>query len=443
MHNHYINTKEYKMDNLNLEISHLVKLCNEKSFDKALIEFKSLIKKNVKDPILYNLGGVINVSLKNFEDAIDCFSKSLKINPNYAEANNNMGALLKTIGRTKDSVAYFEKAISIKPNFSNAYNNLGASYNAMGKWDLALENYHKCLKINPNEKDSSNNLINLLTFYEPEKEDLNSITKTNSLLKKNNFIFNEKKQITDNQVINYFNTANNIVLKNLNETEYNFTEIFRKNTTNLNCKRHFEVFNKFNIIPEFCFSCYKVQVEPKNIIDLIKLYIVFDKLNLNKNNSRKSFIEVRPNIGGAYKGLIYCTGLEEAEKIENLITPIIKTVINNETPISIKRGCSEFAISYPKYKDKKSSMEYEKPWKEKENIIDKQQLNKEEIILKDTITGFALNDFLIMKNWMMYAKKINDINYQKFDYDINISKYMEWELSRQIEFRKNQYNKKH
>ena len=431
------------MDNLNLEISHLVKLCNEKSFDKALIEFKSLIIKNVKDPILYNLGGVINVSLKNFEDAIDCFSKSLKINPNYAEANNNMGALLKTIGRTKDSVAYFEKAINIKPDFSNAYNNLGASYNVMGKWDLALENYNKCLKINPNEKDSSNNLINLLTFYEPEKKDLNSITKTNSLLKKNNFIFNEKKQITDNQIINYFNTANNIVLKNLNETEYDFTEIFRKNTINLNCKRHFEVFNKFNIIPEFCFSCYKVQVEPKNLIDLIKLYIVFDKLNLNKNNSRKSFVEVRPNIGGAYKGLIYCTGLEEAEKIENLITPIIKTTINNETTISIKRGCSEFAISYPKFKDKKSNMEYEKTWKEKENIIDKQQLNKEEIILNDTISGFTLNDFLIMKNWMMYAKKINDINYEKFDCDINISKYMEWELSRQINFRRSEYNKNH
>ena len=431
------------MDNLNLEISHLVKLCNEKSFDKALIEFNSLIKKNVKDPILYNLGGVINVSLKNFEDAIDCFSKSLIINPNYAEANNNMGALLKTIGRTKDSVAYFEKAINIKPDFSNAYNNLGASYNVMGKWDLALENYIKCLKINPNEKDSSNNLINLLTFYEPEKKDLNSITKTNSLLKKNNFIFNEKKQITDNQIINYFNTANNIVLKNLNETEYDFTEIFRKNTINLNCKRHFEVFNKFNIIPEFCFSCYKVQVEPKNLIDLIKLYIVFDKLNLNKNNSRKSFVEVRPNIGGAYKGLIYCTGLEEAEKIENLITPIIKTTINNETTISIKRGCSEFAISYPKFKDKKSNMEYEKTWKEKENIIDKQQLNKEEIILNDTISGFTLNDFLIMKNWLMYAKKINDINYEKFDCDINISKHMEWELSRQIDFRKSEYNKNH
>ena len=386
------------MDNLNLEISYLVKLCNEKSFDKALIEFKSLLTKNIKDPIIYNLGGVINVSLKNFENAIDCFSESLKIDPNYAEANNNMGALLKTIGRTKESVAYFEKAIKIKPNFSNAYNNLGASYNVMGKWDLAIENYHRCLKINPNEKDSSNNLINLLTFYNPKKKDLNSIIKTNRLLKMNNFIFDEKKQITDDQVINYFNSANNIVSKNLNKIEYNFTEIFRKNTNNLNCKRHFEVFNRFNVIPEFCFSCYKVQVSPKNIIDLIKLYIIFDKLNLNKNNSRKSFIEVRPNIGGAYKGLIYCTGHEEAEQIEGLITPIIKNVIKNKTPISIKRGCSEFALSYPKFKDKKNNMYYDKSWKEKENIIDNQQLNKEKIIIKDTLAGFTLNDFLIMKN---------------------------------------------
>ena len=59
----------------------------------------------------------------------------------------------------------------------------------MGEWDLAIENYDKCLKINPNEKDSSNNLINLLTFYEPEQKDLNSITKTNSLLIKNNFMY--------------------------------------------------------------------------------------------------------------------------------------------------------------------------------------------------------------------------------------------------------------
>ena len=431
------------MDNLNHKISHLVRLCNEKSFDQALVEFKSLIAKNFDDPILHNLGGIINVNLKNYDVAKDCFSKALKINPNYAEANNNMGALLKTIGRTRDSIDYFEKAIKIKPDFANAYNNLGASYNLMGEWDLAIENYNRCLKINPNEKDSFNNLINLLTFYDPQKEDLNFIVKTNSLLKQNNFTFNEKKQIDDNQIIKYFNTSNKILTENLNKTEYNYTEIFRKNTYNLNCKRHFEVFNNFNVIPEFCFSCYKIQVEPKNIIDLLKLYIVFDNLNLKKNNTRKCFIEVRPEIGGLYKGLIYCRGINEAEQIKSLLAPIVKNVVDDNTPISIKRGCSEFAISYPKFKDKKNTMNYEKSWKEKENIIDNQRLKEDNIVLKDTVSGLTVNDFLIMRNWMMYAKKIGDNNYDKFDCDIKISKYMEWQISRQLDFRKSEYNKNH
>ncbi len=429
------------MDNLDHKISNLIRLCNEQSFDQALVELKSLISKNFNDPILNNLGGVINVNLKNYDIAIDYFSKALKINPNYAEANNNMGALLKTIGRTKDSVSFFEKAIKIKPDLTNAYNNLGASYNLLGEWDLAIQNYDKCLKINPNEKDSFNNLINLLTFHNPQNKDLNFLIKTNSLLKMNHFIFDEKKQINDDQIINYFKKSNNVVMENLNKTDYNYTEIFRKNTFNLNCKRHFEVFDNFNVIPEFCFSCYKVQVEPKNIIDLLKLYIVFDNLNLIKNNTRKCFIEVRPKIGGLYKGLIYCRGIKEAEEIEGLLIPIIKTTINNKTPITIKRGCSEFAISYPKFKDKKDNMQYEKSWKEKENIIDEQRLKDEDIAIKDTMTGLTLNDFLIMRNWMMYANKIGDINYDKFNCNIQISKFMDLQISRQLDFRKSEYSK--
>ena len=429
------------MNNLDHKISYLIKLCNERSFDQALIDYKSLIEESFKDAKLYNLGGIINVNLKNFDEAIECFLKALKINPKYAEANNNMGALLKTIGKVKDSINYFQNALNIKPNLTNAYNNLGAAYNLLGKWDLAIQNYDKCLKINPNEKDTLNNLINLLTFHDPQNKDLNFIIKTNNLLKTNNFLFNEKKKINDSQIINYFKSSNNVVMENINKTDYNFTEIFRKNTYNLNCKRHFEVFDNFNVIPEFCFSCYKVQIEPKNIIDLLKLYIVFDNLNLKKNNTRKCFIEVRPEIGGLYKGLIYCRGAKEAEEIENMLTPIIKFTIDDETPIGIKRGCSEFAISYPKFKDKTNNMEYEETWKEKENIIDRQRINENETVIKDTIKGLTLNDFLIMRNWMMYAKKIGDKKYNEFGCEIEVSKYMDWQISRQLDFRKSEYNK--
>ena len=36
------------------------------------------------------------------------------------------------------------------------------------------------------------------------------------------------------------------------------------------------IFKEHGIIPEFCFSCFKVQVEPNSVIDLIKLFVVFD-----------------------------------------------------------------------------------------------------------------------------------------------------------------------
>ena len=40
--------------------------------------------------------------------------------------------------------------------------------------------------------------------------------------------------------------------------------------------------NTYNIIPENCFGCFKVQIQPKNIIDFLKLYLVFDNLKLKK-----------------------------------------------------------------------------------------------------------------------------------------------------------------
>ena len=60
------------------------------------------------------------------------------------------------------------------------------------------------------------------------------------------------------------------------------TEIFRKNSRNLNCTRHFKIFNEFKIIPKFCFSCYKVQITLFNVMDLIKLYFIFINLSLKK-----------------------------------------------------------------------------------------------------------------------------------------------------------------
>ena len=75
-------------------------------------------------------------------------------------------------------------------------------------------------------------------------------------------------------------------------------------------------------------------------MELFKLHIVFDNLNLKNNNTRKCMLELRANISGAYKGYIYCSSLNEAYEVQNQVDAILKKKIKASIVISVKRGCS-------------------------------------------------------------------------------------------------------
>ena len=84
-------------------------------------------------------------------------------------------------------------------------------------------------------------------------------------------------------------------------------------------------------------------------------------------------------------------------------------------------------------------MEYQSEWEEKENIIDKRipiRENNDKKILGVTIKGINLSDILIIKNWLVFAKIINDESY-KLIYDDEIgTNFIENILKPQLDFRK-------
>ena len=59
------------------------------------------------------------------------------------------------------------------------------------------------------------------------------------------------------------------------------------------CKRHLSVFDEFNIIPKYCFNCYKVLIEPRTVVELFKLMMVIEELDLPGDNTRKCTLETR------------------------------------------------------------------------------------------------------------------------------------------------------
>ena len=125
-------------------------------------------------------------------------------------------------------------------------------------------------------------------------------------------------------------------------------------------------------------------------------------------------IESRKDVSGNYKGFIYCSSVEEGENIKNKLKSILIKNVGNDCSISLKRGCSEFALKYPLYKkaskDASEMMLYNKNWKKKEEIIDNKIWNKnsKKGIINHSLTGSTLRDILVMRNWILYARKIGD-----------------------------------
>jgi hypothetical protein len=127
-------------------------------------------------------------------------------------------------------------------------------------------------------------------------------------------------------------------------------------------------------------------------------------------------IEMRSEISGFYKGLIYCSSLEEACQIADYLKMVVKEQIGSELPLMIKRGCSEYSIAFPDYKDINrygpQLMNYNEDWKVIEESYDSKNLTKRKGCKPPSLSCLSLNDVLIIRNWIDYAKGIGDLSAQ-------------------------------
>ena len=403
-----------------------------------------ILKKNPNFVSAHNNLGLVFKSIHETEKAKDCFEKAIEIDPKFFMAHNNLGVLFKDSGEIEKAKNCYEKAIEINSKFSDAYNNLGVVLTNLGKSQEAINNYCTALKFNSKHKDAQLNIITDLTFFTPDKSQ-----NTNNLL----ILVNNELRNINNDVIfenllkpeslsDFFEKSNNVVNRikeNIDDLNYLETQAFRRNSINLNCERHHKVFNKSNIIPKFCFSCFKIQIEPKNVLELLKLFFIFDGLKLSNNNWRKCTIALRKEIPGTYKGFIYCSSMDETNKILNDITPILKRFINYK--VSIKRGCSEFYKPFPDFKQTNNNesnyMNYNNQWMKIEEEDDKN--SSERKIFKKTIPGLSISDFLIIRNWLSFAKIIDDFSYKYITLEPPNTESIFNLLFDQLEFRKKQF----
>lgn len=398
--------KNSKFTNVINEIKH-------NNYNNALI---LLSKINSKPNELYlekKLYAAIYFKKEDWVKSIEYYYKILQIENKDLVVLNNLGVALFKIGKFNEAINIFKKLLKIEKRPFNVYRSLGLAFKNIGKYEEAISNFLQALKIDGNNNSIKQDLINICNYHIPNE------TKNNDILNLNNKIIDLNdnlnfKNIIDDKFIKEF-VIKNFDLLGKFKIDYEESQIFRRNQTNLNCDRHFKVFNKFKIIPKYCFNCFKVQINLKNVKDLIKLFFVFNKIELKKNNIRKCVTETRENVSGNYKGYIFCTGLPDAKEVLKITSNEIKKTKLIPLKVDIKHGCTEFYDKFPEYKeinlDGKQNFNYSKEWETIENSFDRKLLkisDYDEKVVGPTHNKINLSDILIIKNWLKYAKLIGD-----------------------------------
>ena len=327
-----------------------------------------------------------------------------------------MGITLKELGRLDEAEASYRQAIALKPDYAQAHNNLGNTLQELGRFDEAEASYRQAIALKPDYANAQNNLVGLLTIYTSQTKSPQLIVTVDQEIKGIKLNENTSGVISDDEIIRLFYKSSDIIRKHGLDLDTELSQTYRRNSVDLNCRRHKKIFDTCNVIPEFCFGCYKVQVEPRSVLELMKLFVVFDQMKLSDNNTRKCMVEMRSEIAGFYKGLIYCSNLKEAYQIADYLEMVIKEKIGPGLPLAVKRGCSEYSIAFPDYKEINKSgaqpMNYNKDWKRIEDDFDSKNSMKPKSNIPPSLSCLSLSDVLIIRNWIDYAKGIGDPSVQ-------------------------------
>ena len=363
----------------------------------------------------YNLGNTLQ-ELGRLDEAGASYTQAIGLKPDYAEAHSNLGLTLKELGRLDEAEASYTQAIALKPDYAEAHSNLGNTLQELGRLEEAEASYTQAIALKTDYAEAQGNLVQLLTSYISQKKSSQPIVKADQEIKEINLNENASGVISNDKIIHLFYKSSNIIKKYGLDLGTQLSQTYKRNSVEFDCKRHMQIFNKFNVIPKFCFGCYKVQVEPRSVLELIKLFVVFDQIKLSENNTRKCMIEMRSEISGFYKGLIYCSSLKEAYQIAGYLEMVVKEKIGSGLPLAVKRGCSEYAIAFPDYKEINKSgaqlMNYNEDWKLIEEDYDSKNSIKSKSIIPSSLSCLNLSDVLIIRNWIDYAKGIGDSSAQ-------------------------------
>jgi tetratricopeptide (TPR) repeat protein len=120
-----------------------------KEYAEAIQYFREAVRKDKKNPVLYNKLGLAELRANDLQAARADFERATKYNSKYPEAWNNLGAV-DYIHRNFGSAArYFKKAVALDETRASFHANLGNAWFSQKKIERAVREYSRALELDP------------------------------------------------------------------------------------------------------------------------------------------------------------------------------------------------------------------------------------------------------------------------------------------------------
>jgi len=144
------------------EIKKAVVLYHSGGFEDAKKIYEKILQEDPNNGDALHLLGVVNISLKNYEQALVLISKAISLYPYQASFHSNLGSVLKELGRNSEALESYDEAIRLNPKFAQAFMNRGVVLRSLGRYAEALTSYTNSINLDPNDFKVFNNFGNAL-----------------------------------------------------------------------------------------------------------------------------------------------------------------------------------------------------------------------------------------------------------------------------------------
>ena len=416
-----IQARECYERTLDLEPKHASALLNLSAlmldlelFDKAEIRARRLLDIDPHNSQAFNNLGSALMGQDRLDEALGVFAEAIRLAPADLTLRTNRGRVLQKLGRLSEAEACHRAAITAEPDYAEAHLLLANTLQDLGRFAEAEQSYFDAARLKPDMPELAESLLQFSSLSPGHLAIPHPVSECDRAVREVSFAMPPHAEISDEAVHGLLYKFRVTLSQFPISTAEELSQAFRRDSVNLDCERHFEIFNEYGVVPKYCFGCFKVQIETGSVLDLIKLFLVFDRLDPSGGRTRKCMIEMRPEFLGLYKGFIYCSEFDVATTVARSVHGLLVGAIGalDGISVTVKHGCSEYGLTFPDFKTLPESgepcMEYPSQWAQIEAEHDGRRPGRLLAKRGPTKNGFTVSDVLTINNWISFGKGAGD-----------------------------------